>query len=208
MKKIGESTLVYSRSLAQGPLAGYNVALNVFDGLSRVNHKHQEWTTRDGHLLGALCDITVRTPTGESFQTEFYGLSNSWTVRNAFRKFHFLRNEMFDKAGVEKSEMGKYGHTLRPNLLPDDRWTGTLNANFAQVFPGAVLSAEIWADGSTVDSFTVANNAVTGTGSPIRNKMEEDLEYTKLVSAVQAIGVTGGAETEKLYDEWDLHIIL
>ena len=208
MKKIGESTLAYSRSLASGPLSGYNVALNVFDGLSRVNHKHQEWTTRDGHLLGALCDITVRTPTGESFQTEFYGLPNSWTVRNAFRKFHFLRNEMFEKAGVEKSEMGKYAHTLRPNLLPSDRWTGTLNANFYQVFPGAVLSAEIWSDGSTVDSFTVANNEVTGSGSPVRNKMEEELEYTKLVSAVQAIGVTGGAETEKLYDEWDLHIIL
>lgn len=208
MKKIGESTLAYSRSLVTGPLAGFNVALNVFDGLSRVNHKHQEWTTRDGHLLGALCDITVRTPSGESFQTEFYGLPNSWTVRNAFRKFHFLRNAMFEKAGVEKSEMGKYAHTLRPNLLPSDRWTGTLNANFVQVFPGAILSNDSWDDGSTVDSFTVANNQFTGGGSPVRNFMTEDLEYTKLVSAVQAIGLSGGAETEKLYDEWDLHIIL
>jgi hypothetical protein len=186
MKKIGESTLAYSRSLASGPLSGYNIALNVFDDLSRVNHKYQEWTSRQGHLFGALCDITVRTPTGESFQTEFYGLPNSYTVRNAFRKFHFLRNEMFEKAGVEKSEMGKYAHTLRPNLLPDNRWTGTLNANFYQVFPGAVLSAEIWSDGSTVDSFTLENDAVTGSGSPVRNKMEEKLEYTKLVSAVQA----------------------
>lgn len=208
MKKIGETKLCYSRSLATGPPAGYNIALNVFDGLTRVNHKHQEWTTRDGHLLGALCDITVRTPTGEVFQTEFYGLPNSWTVRNAFRKFHFLRNDMFEKAGVDKSEMGKYGHTLRPNLIPDDRWTGTLNANFFQVYPGAVLSGDAWDDGSTVDSFTIANNGITGGGVAIRNKMEEDLEYTKLVSAVQAIGVAGGPETEKLYDEWDLHIIL
>lgn len=208
MKKIGETKLAYSRSLGVGPLAGYNIALNVFDGLTRVNHKHQEWTTRDGHLLGALCDITVRTPTGNSFQTEFYGLPNSWTVRNAFRKFHFLRNEMFEKAGVEKSEMGKYAHTLRPNLLPDDRWTGTLNADFKQVFPGAVLSGEVWSDGSTVDSFTVANNATTGSGGIVRNTMDEELEYTKLVSAMNVIGVTGGASTEKLFDEWNLHIIL
>lgn len=208
MKKFGEQNLTYSRSVGIGSLAGFNVAINVFDGLSRVNHKHQEWTTRDGHLLGALCDITVRIPEGGLFDSTIYGLPNSWTVRNAFRKFHFLRNAMFEKAGVQKSEMGKYGHTLRPRLLPDDRWTGTLNADFYQVFPGAVLSGEVWADGSTVDIFTLANNATTGTGAPVRNKMTEELEYTKLVSAVQSIGVTGGPETERLYDEWDLHIIL
>lgn len=208
MKKIGEQNLTYSRSLVTGPLAGFNVAINVFDGLSRVNHKHQEWTTRDGHLLGALCDITVRIPEGGTFDSSVFGLPNSWTVRNAFRKFHFLRNAMFEQAGIEKSEMGKYGHTLRPRLLPDDRWTGTLNADFYQVFPGAILSGDDWSDGSSVDLFTLANNASTGTGAPVRNRMIEELEYTKLVSGVQAIGLTGGAETERLYDEWDLHIIL
>jgi len=208
MKKIGEQTLTYSRSLVTGPIAGYNNAINVFDGLSRVNHKHQEWTTRDGHLLGALCDITVRVPTGQSFSTNFYGLGNTWIVRNAFRKFHFLRMEMFDKAGVEKSEIGKYGHTLRPNLMPDSRWTGTLNADFKQVFPGAVLSGESWGDGSTVDVFTLESNATTGSGSPVRNGMTETLEYTKLVSAAQTIGSASVPDTDKLYDEWDLHIIL
>lgn len=210
MKKIGEQQLTYSRSILSGGPSGDNIAINVFDGLSRVNHKHQEWTTRDGHLLGALCDITVRVPSGDYFQSSFFGLPNSWTVRNAFRKFHFLRNAMFEKAGVEKSEVGKYGHTLRPRLLPDDRWTGTLNAQFYQVFPGAILSGETWSDGSTVNSFTLRNDAVTGStpASPVRNKMEEELEFTKLVSAMNVIDVSGGAADELLYDEWDLHIIL
>ena len=212
MKRIGEQTLTYSRSVASGPLAGYNCAINVFDGLTRVNHKHQEWTTRDGHLLGALCDITVRVPSGSTLQTDFFGLGNTWIVRNAFRKFHFLREHMFEMAGVEKSEMGKYAHTLRPKLLPDARWTGGasgLNANFEQTFPGASLAAaETWAAGGTVDFFTVlADQTGAGTGL-IRNGMTEELEFTKLVSANQTIGVTGGAAVEKLYDEWDLHIIL
>jgi len=207
MKKIGEQQLTYARSLVTGPIAGFNNAINVFDGLSRVNHKHQEWTTRDGHLLGALCDITIRVPSGQSFSTNFYGLGNTWIVRNAFRKFHFLRNAMFEKAGVEKSEMGKYGHTLRPNLIPDSRWQGTLNAQFVQTFPGANLSAE-WDNGGLVQDFTVLAFQTSDGGDIIRNSMQETLEYSKLVSSMQAIDVSGAAADELLYDEWDLHIIL
>ena len=207
MKKIGEQKLTYARSVISGPIAGYNNAINVFDGLSRLNHKHQEWTTRDGHLLGALCDITVRVPSGGSFSTNFYGLGNTWIVRNAFRKFHFLRNAMFEKAGVEKSEIGKYGHTLRPNLLPLSRWEGTLNAQFFQTFPGADLSAE-WDNDGLVQEFTILAQQTSAGGSDIRNQMTETLEYTKLVSSMQAIDVSGAAADELLYDEWDLHIIL
>ncbi|AXF52752.1 MAG: hypothetical protein [Circular genetic element sp.] len=207
MKKIGEQKLTYSRSLVSGPIAGYNNAINVFDGLTRANHKHQEWTTRDGHLLGALCDITIRVPGGQAFTTNFYGLGNTWIVRNAFRKFHFLRNAMFEKAGVEKSEIGKYGHTLRPNLLPNDRWQGTLNADFDQTFPGADLSAE-WDNDGLVQEFTILSNQTNVAGTPIRNYMQETLEYSKLVSSMQVIDVSGAAGDEQLYDEWDLHIIL
>jgi hypothetical protein len=212
MKKIGEQTLTYARTLITGPIAGFNNAINVFDGLSRVNHKHQEWTTRDGHLLGALCDITIRVPSGQSFSTNFYGLGNTWIVRNAFRKFHFLRNAMFEQAGVEKSEMGKYGHTLRPKLLPDSRWTGVLNADFNQTFPGADYSGAdgTWNAGGTVNEFVIlqGQNTSGAPGSPIRNNMDEELEFTKLVSAAQTIGSASVPDTDKLYDEWDLHIIL
>lgn len=209
MKKIGEHTLTYSRNVPSGALAGYNIAVNVFDSLSRANHKHQEWTTRDGHLLGALCDITIRVPAGDTLQTDIFGLPNNWIVRNAFRKFHFLRNEMFEKAGVTKSEMGKYAHTLRPNLLPDSRWVGSLNANFEQTYPGAMYDTEGgWqADGSVV-GFTIQNQIVDSGGNDVINQMTQELEFTRLVSSMNVIGVTGVVGTEKLYDEWDLHIIL
>ena len=208
MKRIGEGTLTYARSVVgSGTLAGFNMAVNVFDGLSQVNHKHQEWTTRDGHLLGALCDITIRANAGQDFTTNFYGLGNTWIVRNAFRKFHFLRNEMFDKAGVEKSERGKYGHTLRPNLLPDSKWAGVLNASFNQTFPGANLDDATWVTGD-VSAFTIKDGQTSLGSEPIRNSMIDKLDYTQLVSAANSIGVTGGAAVENLYDEWDIHIIL
>jgi len=206
MKKIGESQLTYSRNIGEGPLAGYNVALNVFDGLSRVNHKHQEWTTRDGHLLGALCDITVRTTVGETFTTEFFGLGNTWIVRNAFRKFHFLRDKMFADAGVKKSEMGKYAHTLRPNLIPDNKWTGTLNASFEQTYPGASTTSDDF-DNGTVDFFTIQADQVGSGSSPIRNGMEEELAFTRLTSA-RPNDEMDLASVVEMFDEWDLHIIL
>ena len=41
---------------------------------------------------------------------------NTWKMRNSFRKFHAYRNMMFDNAGVEGDEMGRYGKTIRPLL--------------------------------------------------------------------------------------------
>ena len=206
MMNIGENKLTYSRNIGQGALAGYNVAINVFDGLSRLNHKHHEWTTRDGHLKGVLCDLTVRVTAGETFETDFYGLGNTWTVRNAFRKFHFLREQMFRDAGVTRTEMGKYSHTLRPKLLPDSKFTGTVNASFDQTFPGARLTTDVWAN-STVDYFTVKKGQLNGGGTDISNNMDQTLDYTRLVSAVPIVEMDTQGKA-KLYDEWDLHIIL
>ena len=80
--------------------------------------KNHQYTTDDGHLKGVLCDITVRydgsTTTGVPFS--ILGLRNTWKLRNAVRKFHFLRNHMFREAGVSRSEMGTYGKTIRPYL--------------------------------------------------------------------------------------------
>lgn len=206
MKKIGEQQLTYSRNIGQGALAGYNIALNVFDGLSRVNHKHQEWTTRDGHVLGALCDITVRTTVGEQFTTDLFGLGNTWIVRNAFRKFHFLRDKMFADAGIKKSEMGKYGHTLRPNLLPTDKWEGTLNADFTQTYAGASLNDADWANGE-VEFFTIQGTQTDGGGELVRNGMTEELDFTRLTSARPNDEMDLQSVVE-MFDEWDLHIIL
>jgi hypothetical protein len=210
MKRIGEGTLTYARTEGAAPLAGGNIAVNVFDGLTRVNHKHQEWTTRDGHLLGALCDITIRADAAQDFTTNFFGLGNTWIVRNAFRKFHFLRNEMFDKAGIEKSERGKYGHTLRPNLVPDNKWLGIVNASFTQTFPGVSLQGgDRWdQSNANIEYFTIDNEQTGSGGLSIFNSMTEKLDYTQLVSAVNAAKLDGSAQDVDLYDEWDIHIIL
>jgi hypothetical protein len=82
-----------------------------------------------------------------------------------------------------------------------------LNAQFVQTFPGANLSAE-WDNGGLVQDFTVLAFQTSDGGDIIRNSMQETLEYSKLVSSMQAIDVSGGAADELLYDEWDLHIIL
>ena len=81
---------------------------------SIVLSKNHEYTTRDGHLKGVLCDITVSGANGAVF--EIYGMPNTWKLRNGMRKFHFLRNHMFKESGITKSEMGKYGKTIRPYL--------------------------------------------------------------------------------------------
>ena len=80
--------------------------------------KSHEYTTSDGHLKGVLCDITVKydgtNTAGRLFN--IFGLRNTWKLRNAVRKFHFLRNHMFREAGISRSEMGTYGKTIRPYL--------------------------------------------------------------------------------------------
>ncbi len=88
--------------------------LNIARDLSVINSKNEEVTTRDGHVYGYLCDFTV-TATGAG-SVQLSAAPNSWRMRNSFRKFHAYRDIMFRNAGVEGSEMGKYGRTLRPLL--------------------------------------------------------------------------------------------
>ena len=80
--------------------------------------KNHQYTTDDGHLKGVLVDITVQydgtSTTGRS--VSLLGMRNTWKLRNAVRKFHFLRNHMFREAGISRSEMGTYGKTMRPYL--------------------------------------------------------------------------------------------
>ncbi len=85
--------------------------LNIAKDLSALNSKNEEITTRDGHVFGYLCNFTV---IGGS--ATLSTAPNTWKMRNAFRKFHAYRNIMFDNAGVEGDEMGRYGKTIRPYL--------------------------------------------------------------------------------------------
>lgn len=103
-----ESQLHYG---SLGNLAVGTRYLNVARDLSRLNSKNEEITTRDGHVYGYMCEFTLN---GGSLT--LYRASNSWKMRNSFRKFHAYRDMMFDNAGVEGDEMGRYGKTMRPYL--------------------------------------------------------------------------------------------
>lgn len=104
--------------------SGADSLIDLIKDQSKVLSKNHEYTSRDGHLKGVLCDITVSGGNGAIF--EIYGMPNTWKLRNGMRKFHFLRDHMFREAGVTKSEMGKYGKTIRPYL--DQRHANSLNS--------------------------------------------------------------------------------
>jgi hypothetical protein len=85
--------------------------LNLARDLSRVNSKNEEVTTRDGHVYGYMVEMKFL-----GMNPLVYAAPNSWRMRNAFRKFHAYRNIMFENAGVEGDELGRYGKTIRPYL--------------------------------------------------------------------------------------------
>lgn len=86
--------------------------IDIFRDLSSYNAQNHPYTTRDGHLLGAFVDLTIKSSQGVS--GSIIALQNSWKLRNAIRKFHFERLAMFEKAGITDDELGKYGHEMRP----------------------------------------------------------------------------------------------
>ena len=85
--------------------------MNLAKDLSKLNSKNEEVTTRDGHVKGYLVDIKA-----SGANIVVYHAPNTWRMRNAFRKFHAYRDIMFDNAGVEGDELGRYGKTIRPLL--------------------------------------------------------------------------------------------
>ena len=138
-----ENNLFYATS------ADTTYYLNVARDLSRVNSKNEEVTTRDGHVYGYLCDFHF---TGLAASAMFLSAApNSWKMRNAFRKFHAYRNIMFDNAGVEGDELGRYGKTMRPLLdvgqAPDgtdDLVPYSLNSDTASYPTGWSLDGGEW----------------------------------------------------------------
>ena len=79
-----------------------------------VNSKNMEHTTRDGHVKGYMCNISVVGGDGQLFT--YKTAPNTWKFRNSFRKFHAYRNLMFANAGVTEEEKGRYGKTIRPYI--------------------------------------------------------------------------------------------
>lgn len=140
MVDVGEGRLTYSvpSDLDQG--AHY---VNLVKDLSWMNSKGYEHTTRDGHVYGYLIDIAILDVQDNEYG--FGGAPNTWKMRNAFRKFHFKRLEMFDDAGITKDEMGRYGQTIRP-YLDVDMVTATVDAGAPTVYSETGVLSPIGAD--------------------------------------------------------------
>jgi len=114
---------------------------NIARDLSRINSKNEEVTTRDGHVFGYMCKFKMKA--SDSTALIFSAAPNSWKMRNSFRKFHAYRDIMFDNAGVEGDEMGRYGKTIRPLLDINHRGNNTdtlvpitTSSNATEISPG------------------------------------------------------------------------
>ncbi len=106
----GETRLAYGEAISTSK-AHY---INLVKDFSWQNSRGMEHFDRDGHVVGYIVDISIVLDGAAPWILS--SAPNSWKMRNAFRKWHFARLEMFRNAGVTKSEMGKYGQTIRPFL--------------------------------------------------------------------------------------------
>lgn len=117
LRSVGEGRLQYIGT--QGANTNY---YNIARDLSFLNARNEEITDRDGNLYGYWCKVQTASAANDALILSY--CPNTWKVRNAFRKFHFAREQMFRDAGVTKKEMGKYGRTLRPYFNSDHISTG------------------------------------------------------------------------------------
>ena len=157
-----------------------NKFYNIARDYAAINGKNEEITTRDGHLYGYIVEVNAAAA-ADGLLT-FATISNSWKVRNAFRKFHFARDHMFDQAGVEESERGKYGHTMRP-----------------------YFSAEHREDGE--QPLRIYDIPSTGNAAP-RNATGGEWTYTRLASQPTLDETQLAKDLDlALVDKWDIHVL-
>ncbi len=109
-KTASEGSLTYSALIATAK----SHYLNLVKDMSWLNSRGHDHTDRDGNVVGYWVDVAIVLE--DSADWYIGGAPNTWKMRNAFRKFHFARNDMFKSAGVTKREMGRYGATIRPFL--------------------------------------------------------------------------------------------
>ena len=128
--------------------------LNVARDLSRVNSKNEEVTSRDGHVFGYLVDVKI---TGSNISA--FRAPNTWKMRNSFRKFHAYRDLMFDNAGIEGEEKGRYGKTIRPYLD-----AGHVNGTEAQVVSTNSAGGDVIFDGGEWTYTSLATTPIYGEG--------------------------------------------
>jgi hypothetical protein len=167
-------------SLTYAATSGGNNFYNIAKDLAAINGKNEEITTRDGHLHGYIVEVNAFAAAAGLLT--FATIPNSWKVRNAFRKFHFARELMFEQAGVSDSEKGKYGHTMRP-----------------------YFSVEHRTDGDEVPLLYTAPTSGDGTGAAATGG-----EWTYTALASQPTLDKGQLAKDldlALVDKWDIHVL-
>lgn len=93
--------------------------------LSKIDQKAHHQTKQDGKPLvydmlltfSTSPSIAVTAPDKEALaEIEIKTVPENWTVRNACRQAHFLREEQREEAGVSKQSIGRYAKTMRFNM--------------------------------------------------------------------------------------------
>ncbi|AXH79372.1 MAG: hypothetical protein [Circular genetic element sp.] len=177
-----QNNLFYVNSYTD-PFSGQDVILNkpyinIARDLSRMNSKNEEVTTRDGHVLGYMC--TFKIITAAEGGVTLYSAPNTWKMRNSFRKFHAYRDIMYENAGVDmKSEVGRYGHTMRPLL--DSRHVGDYTDTLTPLTVESDQTSVVFYD-------------------------EGDWTYTELATTPIYTAIANIAPDEKWADNFNIHI--
>ena len=124
-----------------GTMASNDLTLNLPRALSNVQQKGHGSTLADGTLLTYVCDIEFITTTENAL--EVYAARENWVTKNAFKKWHDLRDYMFKESGLSKKERGRWSKIIRPAFGPQGMATWVLSAGDALYWDEA---AEAWSD--------------------------------------------------------------
>ena len=163
-----QNTLYYINAYEE-PISGQTVVLskpyiNIARDLSRINSKNEEVATRDGHVFGYMCSFKVIT--ADSAGVSCYTAPNTWKMRNSFRKFHAYRDIMFENAGIDmKSEVGRYGHTMRPLL--DSRHVGDYTDTLTPFTIESDSTTDVFYDKGDWTYTELATTPIYKEGSPV-----------------------------------------
>ena len=90
----------------------HDAYIDLAKGVSAVCSKGYGSTDKKGNLLTFVCDFEFIT-TGTN-ELAIYTAKENWVTKNAFKKWHALREFMFKESGLTRKERGKYAGIIRP----------------------------------------------------------------------------------------------
>ena len=155
--------------ITSGGVSGY---LNLPKDLSILNRRGYASTTGDGTPLVFRCKVDMylqdedgfglSAAVGSDFMTtlKIDGCQNNWVMKNAAKKWHAARNNMFTRAGISMKDRGAYSKEIRYNFNgASDTWIVPIDG------AGDAFTGGTWDETTIV---TVADDAVklklTGVG--------------------------------------------